>query len=156
MSQMPRGEYLAVEMLRALPLFCYVDNRARQTLLQQGAAIGEGIRLEVAGVHYMGEAGGIMCAIKRPDDGKTIVMSATNLRFPDQGVIYDKINEYRKARIRWLQEEEQRPGPFGRSNREEGPLAHAADSRGEVRQKIPRNAPCPCGSGKKYKFCCMK
>ena len=27
-------------------------------------------------------------------------------------------------------------------------------SRGE--EKIPRNAPCPCGSGKKYKVCCMK
>ncbi len=27
-------------------------------------------------------------------------------------------------------------------------------TRGE--QKIPRNAPCPCGSGKKYKVCCMK
>ena len=23
------------------------------------------------------------------------------------------------------------------------------------KQKIGRNAPCPCGSGKKYKFCCM-
>ncbi len=22
--------------------------------------------------------------------------------------------------------------------------------------KTPRNAPCPCGSGKKYKFCCGK
>ena len=24
------------------------------------------------------------------------------------------------------------------------------------RHKIPRNAPCPCGSGKKYKYCCMR
>ena len=23
-------------------------------------------------------------------------------------------------------------------------------------QKISRNAPCPCGSGKKYKQCCLK
>jgi preprotein translocase subunit SecA len=23
-------------------------------------------------------------------------------------------------------------------------------------EKVPRNAPCPCGSGKKYKNCCMK
>jgi len=23
-------------------------------------------------------------------------------------------------------------------------------------KKIPRNAPCPCGSGKKYKNCCGK
>ena len=22
--------------------------------------------------------------------------------------------------------------------------------------KIPRNAPCPCGSGSKYKKCCLK
>ena len=25
-----------------------------------------------------------------------------------------------------------------------------------VAKKIPRNAPCPCGSGKKYKHCCGK
>ena len=23
-------------------------------------------------------------------------------------------------------------------------------------QKVGRNEPCPCGSGKKYKFCCCK
>jgi preprotein translocase subunit SecA len=23
------------------------------------------------------------------------------------------------------------------------------------RERVPRNAPCPCGSGKKYKQCCM-
>ncbi len=25
-----------------------------------------------------------------------------------------------------------------------------------ARQKVPRNAPCPCGSGKKYKQCCIR
>ena len=24
----------------------------------------------------------------------------------------------------------------------------------EIKKKTPRNAPCPCGSGKKYKYCC--
>ena len=24
-----------------------------------------------------------------------------------------------------------------------------------VSQKVERNAPCPCGSGKKYKHCCL-
>jgi hypothetical protein len=24
-----------------------------------------------------------------------------------------------------------------------------------INQKINRNAPCPCGSGKKYKNCCL-
>jgi hypothetical protein len=23
-----------------------------------------------------------------------------------------------------------------------------------TRRKVPRNAPCPCGTGKKYKHCC--
>lgn len=27
---------------------------------------------------------------------------------------------------------------------------------GYRRQKVGRNDPCPCGSGKKYKFCCGK
>src|SRR5215470_10383852 len=25
-----------------------------------------------------------------------------------------------------------------------------------TRKRLSRNAPCPCGSGKKYKFCCLK
>lgn len=25
----------------------------------------------------------------------------------------------------------------------------------ERREKVDRNAPCPCGSGKKYKNCCL-
>ena len=24
-----------------------------------------------------------------------------------------------------------------------------------IKKKFPRNAPCPCGSGKKYKHCCI-
>jgi uncharacterized protein YecA (UPF0149 family) len=24
-----------------------------------------------------------------------------------------------------------------------------------IKMKNPRNKPCPCGSGKKYKYCCM-
>jgi hypothetical protein len=28
--------------------------------------------------------------------------------------------------------------------------------KNESKEKIGRNAPCPCGSGKKYKNCCMK
>jgi uncharacterized protein len=29
-------------------------------------------------------------------------------------------------------------------------------SPGSQRKTIKRNDPCPCGSGKKYKFCCGK
>lgn len=33
-----------------------------------------------------------------------------------------------------------------------GLLAHVAPS---VAKRIGRNAPCPCGSGKKFKECCL-
>ncbi|NLI11207.1 SEC-C metal-binding domain-containing protein [Pelotomaculum propionicicum] len=26
----------------------------------------------------------------------------------------------------------------------------------QQREKVGRNAPCPCGSGKKYKNCCLQ
>ncbi|MBN2964194.1 preprotein translocase subunit SecA [Sulfurospirillum sp. T05] len=32
----------------------------------------------------------------------------------------------------------------------------SASTEGAVEKKIPRNDPCPCGSGKKYKVCCGK
>jgi len=31
-----------------------------------------------------------------------------------------------------------------------------ADVNNNVKKKIGRNDPCPCGSGKKYKKCCGK
>jgi hypothetical protein len=36
--------------------------------------------------------------------------------------------------------------------RSEAPAGFSASPPGE---RVPRNAPCPCGSGKKYKQCCM-
>jgi hypothetical protein len=38
-------------------------------------------------------------------------------------------------------------------------ISHAPRIREESlsrmpRRKLPKNAPCPCGSGKKYKHCC--
>ena len=33
--------------------------------------------------------------------------------------------------------------------------APAVEEVGQGRAPVGRNAPCPCGSGKKYKKCCM-
>lgn len=35
------------------------------------------------------------------------------------------------------------------------PSKQSIDFVADERAKTPRNAPCPCGSGKKYKHCCM-
>lgn len=35
------------------------------------------------------------------------------------------------------------------------PVQAVADAKGGTRPKVGRNDPCPCGSGKKYKHCCL-
>ncbi|MGI5088557.1 hypothetical protein HH006_13215, partial [Treponema denticola] len=53
-------------------------------------------------------------------------------------------------------------GSFSGSGHGMGPTALSARSRPENAQvvrtvpKVGRNDPCPCGSGKKYKYCCGK
>lgn len=39
---------------------------------------------------------------------------------------------------------------------EENAKLNTNESRQVISTKVPRNAPCPCGSGKKYKNCCAK
>jgi uncharacterized protein YchJ len=39
---------------------------------------------------------------------------------------------------------------------EDGRLVHAPPTPVRTEQKVGRNDPCPCGSGKKYKHCCLK
>ena len=66
-------------------------------------------------------------------------------------------NEQRQQRTR--QERRQIPltsasPPAGAEDEEEGTAQGEEPSFAQARsEKIPRNAPCPCGSGKKYKQC---
>jgi hypothetical protein len=36
------------------------------------------------------------------------------------------------------------------------PVSRLALPRPATKQKVGRNDPCPCGSGKKFKACCMR
>lgn len=42
------------------------------------------------------------------------------------------------------------------SHDEEGMIEYLRKFKGDENRKVSRNAPCPCGSGKKYKKCCPK
>jgi len=146
MLQMPDATNLVYEMTKTLPLFCHSKKRNTKALASQGLILSEKTRLEVMGVRDLFYEGGIMCEIRYDD--QVLVMSITGLDFIGNGPIDEKIAEYQKARIEWLKQEE-------RIDREQG--------RGERIKvfgvtndmpKISRNAPCTCGSGKKYKYCC--
>jgi hypothetical protein len=67
-------------------------------------------------------------------------------QFADPWVFYTP-TEIAKRQIRWAEE----------AIREEEALLEAERGEPYVREapKIGRNDPCPCGSGKKYKKCCM-
>jgi hypothetical protein len=72
------------------------------------------------------------------------------LRFNNPWRFYDP-DEIQRRQDRWLKEDgDFEPDPYG-------PVA-PKPAKTYVREaaKIGRNAPCPCGSGRKYKKCCMK
>ena len=151
MPQMPIGTALINEMAQALPLFCYSNKRNTKSLAQQGIKLSEKTRLEVTAVRDLFEAGGIMCDIKHPKTGQILVVSVTGLDFKDNGLIDEKIAKYKSERIEWLREEERRDKELGLDERIK---AVHVPGMPVSSHKISRNAPCPCGSGKKYKHCC--
>ena len=168
--KMPDGKALTKEITNSLPLYCYIDISAKQLLAKQGIPINEKMRLKIVGIDYMGEAGGITCVIERPDDEGIFAISATQVCFSDEGEVYDRLNEYREARLQWLRQEEMIDKKLGRGGRinvveknSDGSMRLSGDdsteiitfpNRADATRKISRNAPCPCGSGKKYKKCC--
>ena len=46
-------------------------------------------------------------------------------------------------------------GPQGMGNGDAGPMSRAHGAPESGSQKVGRNDPCPCGSGKKFKKCCL-
>ena len=109
----PQGKPLMAQMKKSLPLYCYVTRECRQTLLSQGLSISLKARMEIRGLHYLADAGGIMCAVELPGSEDVIIISVTQLNFADAGLIYEKINAYKKARIEWLKEEQERDRRMG-------------------------------------------
>jgi hypothetical protein len=172
------GEVLAGEMTDALPLYCYADKNSVALLSRKGLRINVNTRLEIGRIDYLGDEGGIMCAVKTPGGGRPLCLSASYLVFKDNGEIYDKINRYKEERIKWLRQEEEKDRLMGRNpsdmykmveTNSDGTMTFFDDegeagmvvfpknnnyNRPVTTRKISRNAPCPCGSGKKYKKCC--
>ncbi len=57
-------------------------------------------------------------------------------------------------RVKVVREEERPRLRVVEGGDEAGKPARARPAQASSADKVPRNAPCPCGSGKKYKFCC--
>lgn len=74
-------------------------------------------------------------------------------------LIYDKEKLYKNmvdAKADWLYELPMWDDIFDVDKKKELYLEQKKSGTVIVGKKIGRNEPCPCGSGKKYKFCCGK
>ena len=71
-------------------------------------------------------------------------------RFANPWQFYD-LDEIERRQYRWLQEDEDFESDFYDPIELEAEKPYLRDQH-----KIGRNEPCPCGSGKKFKKCCMR
>lgn len=74
-------------------------------------------------------------------------------------LIYDKEKLYKNmvdARADWLYELPMWDDIFDKETKHKLYLEQKKSGTVIVGKKVGRNDPCPCGSGKKYKFCCGK
>jgi len=113
-------------MKGALPLYATPS----KYLLKEFREMRASDKLEVTDVHYMGNEGGISCAIKKGN--QVMVISITHLKFPIEHPLTKEIDAYKRNRIQALKLQNTRVSD----------------------KVVGRNEPCSCGSGKKYKRCC--
>ena len=153
-----REEEIGSEQLRQierLVLLNVIDNRWREHLYEMDY-LQEGI-----GLRAMGQKDPL---VEYQREGYDMFISM-------QDVIKEDFTRY-IFHVEAVRQDEERPATRMRQERRQIPMAQASapppvegddgevmDEDGEVHieqavsDKIPRNAPCPCGSGKKYKQC---
>lgn len=72
---------------------------------------------------------------------------------------FDKEKLYKNmvdAKAEWLYELPMWDDIFDSKRKKELYLEQKRSGTVVIGRKVGRNEPCPCGSGKKYKFCCMR
>jgi preprotein translocase subunit SecA len=137
-----REQEIGEEVMRELErmvLLSVIDNRWREHLAEMDY-LQEGIHLRAYGqrdplVEYQREAMGMFEELK--------------------GTLEDEFVRYiyRVEIVRQDEPARPRPQRLRMSRGREGEEEQGAVATQVSSQKIPRNAPCPCGSGKKYKKC---
>jgi len=101
---------------------------------------------------FMGFLDGINESIKTPLDLDSIIEESTIRMEIDYEKLYWKMHE---AKADWLYNLKEWNNVLDESKRNEISKQYRI-SKIVHNEKIGRNDPCPCGSGKKYKNCCLK
>lgn len=107
---------------------------------------------EVSIMHMTGFLDGINESLKEPNPIETMEEDTV------VSLAFDKVKLYKnmvEAKADWLYGLPMWEDIFDAKTREELYWEQKKSGTVIVGKKIGRNEPCPCGSGKKYKFCCM-
>lgn len=104
-------------------------------------------------VFYMGFLDGINDSLKQPLDLEKIEAdSEVELNIDFEKLYFNML----EAKADYLYSLPQWDGIFSQDKRKEIKKSWSASKTYVNKNKVGRNDPCPCGSGKKYKNCCGK
>ncbi|MCR5624769.1 MAG: SEC-C domain-containing protein [Lachnospiraceae bacterium] len=119
--------------------------------VEQGTVQGLADKYGMDVLHMTGFLDGINDSLKEPNDIENMT-AETEVKLPlDLEKLYFNMV---LAKAKWLYEMPVWDELLSEEKRKE--IYMSSKNSGTVRndQKVGRNDPCPCGSGKKYKFCC--
>ena len=125
---------------------------ARHNDFYEGNLSALAAEFEIESVVFTGFMDGINDSLEKGYDLDKLKESTKILLKPDFEKLYYNMLE---AKAKWLYTLEEWDGIFPEEKRREIRDKWRSDKQA-VSNKIGRNSPCPCGSGKKYKKCCGK
>ena len=90
------------KMMAALPMGAGVTARAHEALREKSPDLALPRRCEITTIYYLGDEGGIICALDLPDTKNVHFISITHLTFGRGNPLSRDIRAYQKHRIKRL------------------------------------------------------
>lgn len=96
---------LLLELKEAVPFDVELSDRLVKHLRAQGDTLANETRFSVSSLSYAGDEGGIVCHTTPSDDGKTLVVSLTQVRVSRSMPLARAIADYQKHRVKKLKKQ---------------------------------------------------
>ena len=93
---------LIAKMEAQLPISAEIQPRPASYLRSQGAFVPPHRNIQIYGVFYSGDEGGILCAISPKDSKEPVVISLTHLKISYRHPLEKEIRAYQKTRTKKL------------------------------------------------------
>jgi hypothetical protein len=148
-SQKEYDEFWKVYLEKEMKVYQYILENKDEVLNGELSDLGK--RFDMDPVTFAGFLSGINTSLKRPIDLDSLKEDSFILLEVDFEKLYYNMLD---AKASWLYTLPQWEGVLSVERRKE--ITKEFNSSRTIRKenKIGRNDPCPCGSGKKYKKCC--